>query len=177
MSDKENTEDEGNYNEIPEDNNGNQINDDSIIEEKNEGEGYDNDEQNNEEQYEDDANYEYNDDYDDNDDEEKKKKKKYIDDSEMEKKKISDDVFYDINDLKPKQELNQVPDSFLEIVYIFGFESEKLNNLYFLNEASFISAIGNYVYIVNINTLKHKYIPGIKCGGIGAIAVNKKFIC
>ncbi|KAG4086444.1 WD40 repeat-like protein [Neocallimastix lanati (nom. inval.)] len=172
MSDKENTEDEGNYNEIPEDNNGNQINDDSIIEEKNEGEGYDNDEQNNEEQYEDDANYEYNDDYDDNDDEEKKKKKKYIDDSEMEKKKISDDVFYDINDLKPKQELNQVPDSFLEIVYIFGFESEKLNNLYFLNEASFISAIGNYVYIVNINTLKHKYIPGIKCGGIGAIAVH-----
>ncbi|ORY52261.1 WD40 repeat-like protein, partial [Neocallimastix californiae] len=66
----------------------------------------------------------------------------------------------------------QVSDSNFEIVYIFGFESEKLNNLYFLNETNFISAIGNYVYIVNINSLKHKYIPGIKNGGIGAIAVH-----
>jgi len=187
MSDPENRENENNLDEVYEDNfnldNTGNLKDvnESIIEEGNEGEGdNDNSESNTKENNKEFNDLEENraeesDEDDDNDDLKKKKKKKKVDDDNDDddegKKKIFDKAFYDITELKPKQELKQVSDSNFEIVYIFGFESEKLNNLYFLNETNFISAIGNYVYIVNINSLKHKYIPGIKNGGIGAIAV------
>ncbi|ORX54869.1 WD40 repeat-like protein [Piromyces finnis] len=88
------------------------------------------------------------------------------------KEKTFKNIYYDIKELKPKMEFKQVAENLSEIVYIFGFESEKLNNLYFLNDTSVITAIGNYVNIIDINTLEHKYIPGIKNGGIGAIAVH-----
>ena len=171
MSDPENRENENNLDEVYEDNfnldNTGNLKDvnESIIEEGNEGEGdNDNSESNTKEN-----NKEFND-LEENRAEESDEDDDNDDDDEG-KKKIFDKAFYDITELKPKQELKQVSDSNFEIVYIFGFESEKLNNLYFLNETNFISAIGNYVYIVNINSLKHKYIPGIKNGGIGAIAV------
>ncbi|OUM69062.1 hypothetical protein PIROE2DRAFT_3131, partial [Piromyces sp. E2] len=172
MSDTENRidEEEGNFNEPIEDNfnldnNGHVT--ETIIEESNvqdtpNGEGGENDNEEgnikNEEEEEEDG---------------EKKKKKYKEnenDDDGVKKKVFQNVYYNINELKPKMEPKQVAEKLTEIVYIFGFESEKLNNLYFLNDTSVISAIGNYVFIVDINTLEHKYIPGIKNGGIGAIA-------
>eukprot|EP00833_Pecoramyces_ruminatium_P008497 jgi/Orpsp1_1/1182529/evm.model.c7180000081659.1 len=185
MSDTENIEDEGNFEEIAEDNfnldnNGNPIVNETIIEEgneENEGENDTHDIENNNGNNEEGDNNNNNtnneeDNGEEDDEDKKKKKKKHIDEEEHENKKVFDNAFYNIDDLKPKLELKQVPDSFADIVYIFGFESEKLNNLYFLTEESFISAIGNYVYVININSLKQKYIPGIKNGGIGAIAVH-----
>jgi len=179
MSDTESKfeEDEGNFNEGEEGNlnsNAPEENENIIEEEEETKDDGKNGESNKNGGSEDDTIK--NDNKEEEDEEERIKKiqqKEKEEEEEKEKKKIFfQNLYYNVNDLKPKLESKQIPESSSEIVYIFGFESEKLNNLYFLNETNIISAIGNYVYIVDINTLKHKYIPGIKNGGIGAIAVN-----
>ncbi|KAI8915149.1 hypothetical protein DFJ77DRAFT_430281 [Powellomyces hirtus] len=92
---------------------------------------------------------------------------------------LPDDFFYDKEDFKATDvSATQMPEKSLSLFYNFGFESYRRNNLHFLNEYTVLTAVGNVLVFINVKTLEQDYMPGLRDGAIGSIAVHpsRKYI-
>lgn len=56
--------------------------------------------------------------------------------------------------------------------HAFGFDVERLFNVTYLTETVLIHAVGNTVQMLDLETMKTTYLPGLDGGGIGAVAVH-----
>ncbi|KAI8619969.1 hypothetical protein BC830DRAFT_1059801, partial [Chytriomyces sp. MP71] len=60
----------------------------------------------------------------------------------------------------------------------FGFDSHKRSNLFFLDDTTLLTSVGNVLVFINVKTSDQSYFEGLRDGGIGAVAVHpsRKFI-
>ncbi|KAI9333809.1 hypothetical protein BDR26DRAFT_805717, partial [Obelidium mucronatum] len=60
----------------------------------------------------------------------------------------------------------------------FGFDSHKRSNLYYLDEQTLLTSVGNVLVFINVKTSEQTYFEGLRDGAIGAIAVHpsRKYI-
>ncbi|KAJ3173567.1 Cilia- and flagella-associated protein 44 [Geranomyces variabilis] len=86
---------------------------------------------------------------------------------------LPDDFYYDTEEFQTSDiSTKQMPGSSLSLFYNFGFESNRRNNIHFLNEHTIVTAVGNVLAFINITTLEQTYMPGLRDGAIGSIAVH-----
>ncbi|KAJ3162408.1 Cilia- and flagella-associated protein 44 [Geranomyces michiganensis] len=86
---------------------------------------------------------------------------------------LPDDYFYDPEDFQIKDlSTKQMPGNSLSLFYNFGFESNRRNNIHFLNEHIIVTAVGNVLAFINVTTMEQTYMPGLRDGAIGSIAVH-----
>ncbi|KAJ3102122.1 Cilia- and flagella-associated protein 44 [Phlyctochytrium planicorne] len=60
----------------------------------------------------------------------------------------------------------------------FGFDSHKRSNIYYLDEFTILSAVGNILVFLNSKTMEQAYFHGLRPGAIGAVAIHpsRKYI-
>ncbi|KAJ3402693.1 hypothetical protein HDU80_004870, partial [Chytriomyces hyalinus] len=54
----------------------------------------------------------------------------------------------------------------------FGFDSHKRSNLFWLDETTLLTSVGNVLVFINVKTSEQTYFEGLRDGAIGAIAVH-----
>ena len=56
----------------------------------------------------------------------------------------------------------------------FGFQSHKRANLFFMDDNTLLTSIGNALVFINLKTNEHTYVQGPREGSIGAVAVRNE---
>ncbi|KAK7105366.1 cilia- and flagella-associated protein 44-like [Littorina saxatilis] len=102
--------------------------------------------------------------------EEEKKRKE-----EEEAVKIPVDFFYNYDEMKSSARVTEgsgLPNDLLSLQHSFGYDCQRRNNLYILDEKHLMFMAGNILQLLNIDTKKHTYIRSTSGGSIGALAVH-----
>jgi WD40 repeat protein len=60
----------------------------------------------------------------------------------------------------------------VELKHSYGWETEKRNNLHRLGDSKLLTSSGTSVLMIDLQTLEQQFLPGIDCGGVGAICVH-----
>ncbi|KAJ3033231.1 hypothetical protein HK097_004930, partial [Rhizophlyctis rosea] len=86
---------------------------------------------------------------------------------------LPDDFYRNPEDyMTSRVSAKQMDPNNLSLHYSFGFDATKRSNLFYLNETTVVTAIGNVLTIINLRTMDQQYLPGLRGGGIGSIAVD-----
>ncbi|KAJ3045334.1 hypothetical protein HDV00_010203 [Rhizophlyctis rosea] len=85
---------------------------------------------------------------------------------------LPDDLYRNPEDYMSAQvSAKQMDPNNLSLFYSFGFDATKRSNIYYLNDTTIVTAVGNVLTIVNLRTMDQQYVIGLRGGGIGSIAV------
>ncbi|XP_044522710.1 cilia- and flagella-associated protein 44 [Gracilinanus agilis] len=90
-------------------------------------------------------------------------------------KKIPEDFFYDYNQVASAPFVSSdsgIPPNLLTIIYSFGYDSTKRNNLHLLDSQTIMYVAGNQLVFLDLKTAEQTYLRSSGGGGIGALAIH-----
>jgi WD40 repeat protein len=73
--------------------------------------------------------------------------------------------------------LKEIGPQVIKLAHNFGFPSHKRNNVHFIAPNRVVSVVGNLIMFLDVRNGETKYVPGIRDGSLGAIAVHPRKTC